>query len=129
MTTSFHRNKVSTGVIIIDSKTAEWNWVPLNLPQLIRKTATSADEMIPTTFDHTIYEIEGDMAELSKIGPNELLDKKIVQRDSTSTLQLKDLTMTEELKLYLSDILKLEDQKIEEVIGVFNDIIKDADLE
>lgn len=129
MTTSFHRNRVSTGVIVLDSATAKWEWVELNLPQLIRKTVSSAAEMIPTDFDHTIYEIEGDMAELSKIKPNELLDKKIVQRDSTSTLQLKDLTMTEELKLYLKDILKLEDQKIEEVVGVFNDIIKNADLE
>lgn len=129
MTTSFHRNRVSTGVIILDSETANWYWAELNLPQLIRKTVSSAAEMRPTDFDHTIYEIEGDMAELSKIKPNELLDKKIVQRDSTSTLQLKDLTMTEELKLYLRDILKLEDQKIEEVVGVFNDIIKNTDLE
>ena len=34
------------------------------LPQLIRKTVSDPNEMVPTDFDHTIYELEGDVQDL-----------------------------------------------------------------
>lgn len=38
VTTSFHRNRVSTGYILIDSNDlTTWEWHEFNLPQLIRK--------------------------------------------------------------------------------------------
>ena len=46
------------------------------LPQLIRKTVTKAEDMVPTTYHHTIYEIEGDIQELAAVENSELLDKK-----------------------------------------------------
>jgi len=39
----------------------------LNLPQLIRKTVQSPEDMIPTDYHHTIYEIEGDIQELANV--------------------------------------------------------------
>ena len=48
MTTSFHRNKVKTGALLIDDDWT-WEWVELVLPQLIRKTVSDPNEMIPTT--------------------------------------------------------------------------------
>ena len=129
MTTSFHREVVKTGYILIEpSFTEVWTWHEFNLPQLLRKTVESEDEMIATDFHHTIYEIEGDVADLANIKNSELLDKKVVKRSSEATLNLKDLSMEEELVEYLSAILNLNDGKIKSIMGVFNDYSKNATL-
>jgi len=84
--------------------------------------------MIASEFHHTIYEIEGDVADLANVKNSELLDKKVVKRSSEATLNLKDLTIEEELVEYMSAILNLTDDKIKQIMGVFNDYSKDATL-
>jgi DNA repair exonuclease SbcCD nuclease subunit len=128
MTTSFHRDVVKTGYLLIDEEDDSWHWEQFDLPQLIRKTVSSEVEMIATDFHHTIYEIEGDVADLANIKNSELLDKKVVKRSSEATLNLKDLSMEEELVEYLSAILNLNDDKIKSIMGVFNDYSKNATL-
>ena len=129
MTTSFHRDVVKTGYILIEPSFPEvWTWHEFDLPQLLRKTVSSEVEMIATDFHHTIYEIEGDVADLANIKNSELLDKKVVKRSSEATLNLKDLSMEEELVEYLSAILNLNDGKIKSIMGVFNDYSKNATL-
>ena len=124
MTTTFHREVVKTGYIIIRELT--WDWKEFDLPQLLRKTISSDEEMIPTDYHHTIYEIEGDVADLAKVKNSDLLDKKVVKRSSEATLDLKDLTIEEEVIEYLSAILNLTDDKIQNIMGVFNDYSKNA---
>ena len=124
MTTTFHREVVTTGYLIIRPLT--WEWREFDLPQLIRKTISSDEEMIATDYHHTIYEIEGDVADLAKIKNSELLDKKVVKRSSEATLNLKDLTIEEEVVEYLSAILNLTDNKIQNIMGVFSDYSKNA---
>lgn len=127
MTTSFHRSEVETGVIIIDSSLWEYEWVRLDLPQLIRKTVTSEAEMLQTDFHHTIYELEGDLEDLAKIENSELLDKKVVKRSSEATLVItKEMTIEDELIEYLSYILELPEEKIAPIIGTFNDYAKNT---
>jgi hypothetical protein len=129
MTTSFHRDVVKTGYILIEPSFPEvWTWHEFDLPQLLRRTVESEDEMIATDFHHTIYEIEGDVADLANIKNSELLDKKVVKRSTEATLNLKDLSMEEELVEYLSAILNLNDDKIKSIMGVFNDYSKNATL-
>ena len=53
MTTSFHREEVSTGYITIHDDWT-WTWHEFDLPQLIRKTITDPADMILTDFHHTI---------------------------------------------------------------------------
>ena len=84
--------------------------------------------MIPTEFHHTIYEIEGDVADLATVKNSELLDKKVIKRSSEATLNLKEMTMDEELVEYLSAILNLTDEKIQNIMGVFNDYSKNATM-
>jgi hypothetical protein len=84
--------------------------------------------MQQTMFHHTIYEIEGDVADLANVKNSELLDKKVVKRASEATLNLKDLTIDEELAEYLSAILNLTDDKIQNIMGVFNDYSKKATM-
>ena len=129
MTTSFHRNLVTTGYILIEDNW-DWTWHEFDLPQLLRKTVTNPDEMIQTDFHHTLYEIEGDVSDLSNIKNNELLDKKVIKRKTEATLILdKEMTIEEELNEYLSYILELEENKTKNILGVFSDYAKEADVE
>ena len=121
MTTSFHRNEVTTGYLVIDDDWS-WTWHQFDLPQLLRKTVEDPDEMIPTDFHHTIYELEGDVQDLAKVKNSDLLDKKVVKREVEATLSLHgDMTIGDELGVYLKEILSLDDNKIRNIMGVFND--------
>lgn len=123
MVTSFHRNRVSTGYIIIDgTDLTSWTWRPFELPQLIRKTVTDPSKMTPTDYDHTIYELEGDMSDLSKVKDSELLDKKIVKRKTDTALILNsDMTIRDEIAEYLRYILELPEDKVLKALGKFDD--------
>jgi len=131
MTTSFHRNNVETGYLMIDDNDGfQWTWHTFDLPQLIRKTVTDPSEMVQTEFDHTIYEIEGDVSDLSNIKNSELLDKKVIKRKTEATLILgKEMTIEEELGEYLSYILELDDSKVKNILGVFSDYAKEVAVE
>lgn len=128
MTTSFHRSEVSTGYLIIQG--TDWSWHTFELPQLLRKTVSSEKEMVPTDYHHTIYEIEGDLTELANVKSSELLDKKVVKRNTESSLYLeKNMSIEEELSEYLQYILELPEVKSKEIVGVFSDYAKKANVE
>lgn len=121
MTTSFHRSEVQAGYIIINDDWS-WKWDAFDLPQLIRKTVSDPSEMIPTEFHHTIYELEGNIKDLSKIEHSDLLDKKLVKRSSDTALVLdKKMTISEELTEYLRYIQELPDVEIDKIMEVFNE--------
>lgn len=125
VTTSFHRSEVSTGAIILDTATMEHSWERLEVPQLIRKTVTAGTELVPTSYNHTIYEVEGDIAELSEVANSELLDKKVSKKDSDVALILSpEMTIEEELTEYLTYLLGLPQNTIDEVLKEFHDNIK-----
>lgn len=122
MTTSFHRklSKNTNGYIAIDTKDWSWDWEDFELPQLLRKTATSKEEMVPTQFHHTIYEFEGNLESIKEIKDSELLDKKIVKRSSEAALILNDsMTFEEELAEYFMFIMEVDN--IEEVMTVYHE--------
>jgi len=127
MTTQFHRSLVDTGYIIIEGNNGiEWEWKKFNLPQLIRKTVSSEKDMTPTDYHHTIYELEGSIADLSSVANSDLLDKKVVKRKTEAALILdKDMTIEEELVEYLSYILELEDNKVKDILSTFHDYAKE----
>ena len=82
--------------------------------------------MVPTDYHHTIYELEGDIAELSAVANSDLLDKKVVKRKTEAALILdKDMTIEEELVEYLSYILELEDGKVKDILSTFHDYSKE----
>jgi len=127
MTISFHRSHVETGFILINENDWSWTWHEFHLPQLIRKTVQKAEDMIGTEYDHTIYELEGDIQELANTKNTDLLDKKVVKRSTEATLILeKGMTIQEELIEYLRYILELDDDKITNIVGTFNDYAQKA---
>ena len=135
MTTSFHRNIVKTGYLIIDTNAHHfdedwsWTWHEFDLPQLIRKTIEDPADMEQTDFHHTIYEVTGDVQDLAKVKNTDLLDKKVVRREVDARLDLSgDLTMSDELIKYLQEILSLDDEKVRQIIGVFNDYSSEAEV-
>jgi DNA repair exonuclease SbcCD nuclease subunit len=120
VTTSFHRHAVDTGVIILDTKALTHEWRKLQLPQLIRKTVAVHDPKPPTDYDHTIYQVEGDMQELGELEDSELIDRKVIKRDTDSALILdKEMSMSEEIREYLAYILDLPETTIENVLKEF----------
>jgi DNA repair exonuclease SbcCD nuclease subunit len=129
MTTSFHRSKVDTGVLMILDDW-DWYWEKLELPQLIRKTVTDPEKMTTGLYDHVIYELEGDLGDLAKVSSSDLLDKKVVRRSSEASLVLdKEMTLGEELVEYLTYILEIADDKIPDILGIYNDYIKNLEVE
>lgn len=130
MTTSFHRSKVETGYLLIDESSWKWMWEPFSLPQLLRKTVSNPEEMVSTKYDHTIYEIEGDIQELAGVKNSELLDKKVVKRSTEATLVIdKDMSIQDELSEYLLYVLEMPEDKIPNIIGTFNDYSQKAQVE
>ena len=116
-TTSFHRNSVDTGAILLDTDALDHVWLKFNLPQLIRKTVGVADPKPATDYDHTIYQVEGDMHELGELEDSELIDRKVIKRDTDSALMLDpEMSLTEEVKEYLTYILELPDDTVNAVL-------------
>jgi hypothetical protein len=129
VTTSFHRKHVNTGVIIFDTSTMAHAFEVLQLPQLIRKTIQAGDPMPQTYPDHTIYEIEGDMSQLSEVEDSELMDKKVVKRNTDTALILSpEMTIEEEVTEYLRYVLMLPEDTINETMGIFNDYSKEVKM-
>ena len=129
MTTSFHRNLVKTGYLLINEQDWSWMWEEFKLLQLIRKTVTSREEMTATEFNHTIYEVEGDIQDLAGVKNSELLDKKVVKRKSEASLIMdKEMTIQEELVEYLTYILEINPDKIPDIIGTYNDYTSNIEM-
>lgn len=131
LTTSFHRERTvkTNGVMLIDSDTGEYEWIELgDLPQLIRKTITVGDEMLPDSHDRVIYEVEGDVSQLKAIKNSELLDKRINNKvTKDAKLNLTDLPILEELELYLTDVQKLNIDSIRRLKGIAAKYVKHKD--
>ena len=126
---TFHRNPVKNGVIIFDTEDHSHEWIDLKLPQLIRKTVEDEDEIIQTEYDHTIYEITGNVLELSDIDTtSNLIDKKIVKKKTDSLLNLTNMSIPEELEIYLRDIIKLGVDDLSNTMKVFNDNYKGNEM-
>jgi len=117
VTTSFHRSLTDTGVLIVDTDTLEHTWQKIDVPQLIRKTIKAGEPMESTEYHHTIYEIEGDMTELSEVEDSALIDKKIVKRETDVSLILSpELSLNQEVAEYLRYILQLNEETVEKTL-------------
>lgn len=128
LTTSFHRSHVDTGVILFDTSTMDHEFIKLNLPQLIRKTIQVGDPMVATEYDHTIYEVEGDMVELGNIEDSELIDKKVAKRDSDTALILDpNMSIQEEVQEYLMYVLELDQPTVDAAINLLNNNMNKID--
>ncbi len=129
MTTSFHRSRVKTGYLLINERDWSWMWEEFKLPQLIRQTVSDPSDMIPTDYDHTIYEIEGDIHDLAAVKNSDLLDKKVVKRNTEASLIIsKDMSIDEELVEYLTYILEISPDKIPDILGTYNDYAANIEM-
>lgn len=122
-TTSFHRSVVDTGVIVFDLDTLEHVWLKLDLPQLIRRTISAGESAPQTPYHHTIYEVEGDLSQLSQLQDSELIDRKVVKRNSDTALMLdSEMTLAEEVREYLLYILQLPEETANKALMLLNSL-------
>lgn len=120
ISTSFHRNPIETGVVVLDTETLKHSWIVLNLPQLIRKTVKAGEQMVPGDFDHVVYEVEGNLSELINVEDSDLVDKKLVKKTNDLALILDStMTITQEVQEYLLYVLGLDEKMCLEVIEEF----------
>jgi len=126
--TSFHRNcpTGSNGLFLINTDSGSHVWVELVLPQLIRKTVKDAKDIIPTTYHHTIYELEGSLESLALVKDSELLDKKLT-KDVTAppTLNMSGV-MAEELAEFLVRIRDIKEEEISTYVTLFTETLNDS---
>jgi DNA repair exonuclease SbcCD nuclease subunit len=116
-TTSFHRSRVDTGAILLDVDSLEHTWLKFNLPQLIKRTITADETPVSTDFDHTVYEVQGDMQELGELADSELIASKVIKRDSDSALMLEpEMSLDAEVREYLTYILELPEPTVDKVL-------------
>lgn len=116
-TTSFHRSRVDTGAILLDANSLEHTWLKFNLPQLIKRTITADETPVATSFDHTIYEVQGDMQELGDLADSELIASKVLKRDTDSALMLDaEMTLDQEVREYVTYILELPEPTVDKVL-------------
>ena len=114
VTTSFHRNTVDTGIVLLDGATLNHTWIKLEVPQLIRQTVGVNDPKPPTPYHHTIYQVEGDMQELVQLEDSDLIDRKVIKREVDTKLILdSEMSLLEEVTEYLRYILQLPDNTID----------------
>ena len=86
--------------------------------------------MIPTEYHHTIYEVEGDVQELAAVKNSDLLDKKVVKKANEASLILNpEMSLHEELEEYLKYVLQIPEEKIPEIVGIFNDYTSKFEME
>jgi hypothetical protein len=105
-------------------------WFNLDLPQLIRKTIESPDDAIATDYNHTIYELVGNAVALSSVDTeNTVIEKKIVNKNSEATIHFGNISIAEELVIYLKEVQKLPKDIIDKVLKTYNDYIDENDLE
>lgn len=130
LTTSFHRSETETGVVLLDTLTLGWSFIPLELPQLIRLKVSDPSEMVATEYHHTIYELEGSVSDLAGAQVSELLDKKVIKKPSEAKLKLRaDMTIREELSLYFKEVQGLNAEEVKELLQRYDDNIKESELE
>lgn len=116
-TTSFHRSRVDTGAILLDASSMEHTWLKFNLPQLIKRTISVDETPVPTDFDHTIYEVQGDMQELGELADSELIATKVLKRDTDSALMLDpEMSLDQEVREYVTYILELPEPTVDKVL-------------
>jgi hypothetical protein len=116
-TTSFHRSRVDTGAILLDASSLEHTWLKFNLPQLIKRTIAADETPVATDFDHTVYEVQGDMQELGELADSELIATKVLKRDTDSALMLDaEMTLNQEVREYVTYILELPEHTVDKVL-------------
>lgn len=118
-TIDFHRKKVDTGAIILDTETLQHSWEKFSLPQLLKKTVLDEKEIIKSDFDHTMYEIKGNLSDLSSVKDNPLLDKKILNKQTNELSVNLTGSMCEELNTYLSQVLLLNKSQVSSILSEF----------
>ena len=128
LTTSFHRSTVETGILLIETDDPKnYQFIPLELPQLIRKTVSSEEEIKEGVYDHIIYEITGTTSELIAVKDNELLDKKINIKESSAELDLSiSTTVEQEIETYAKEVLNLDNEAIATIVEMYSGGISDS---
>lgn len=123
LTTSFHRETVKSGVLLIEERTGSWQWEPIKTPQMLKKLVNNTESIVKSDYDLVVYDLEADALMLKQVTEEEaaLLDKKIVSRPTLDVSLTLDPSMSVEQELleYLQYIENIEGDELATIMGKF----------
>ena len=127
---NFTRQKKKYGYLQICEETWEWEWKPLELPQLLRLSVENVDQIKKNqSNDHIVYELEGDVATLRNVKDSENLEKKIIRSGESGNFLKTDSSIEEVLKDYLIHVQSIPANKAKDIVKTFNDNVAKAAVE
>ena len=126
---SFHREVLEYGGLMIDTEYWTHERRIWDLPQLIKKVISSEDEIVDEDFDRVIYQIRGNLVDLKNVPKDERVVEKVIERVNTLSIDLQGKSITEEIFIYLTEVLKLEEKVAKEVIKVYHDSTTSSEVE
>ena len=104
LTVTFHRNKVKNGAIVFNTESSSYDFIEFNLPQLLRKTADSEEDIVEDTYNHVMYDISSNATNI----PEDKVYKKVSNKTYVPELELSNLQLIDELNKYWTTILNIE---------------------
>lgn len=120
-TTSFHRSKVNTGAILLDTVTLEHEWLKFSLPQMIRKTVKAGEPLEKTDYDLTVFEVEGNLVELANITDKSVTKKLNSSTKESSLILSKNMKIIDELREYLLYVSLLQEDQVDSILREYVD--------
>jgi DNA repair exonuclease SbcCD nuclease subunit len=124
VTTSFHREFVDTGYIVIDLETLKHDFIKFaDLPQLVRISITDPKDAVPDAKHCFVYEISGNALDLAEVSTSDLITKKVKMDNKEATLVIAaDMSVEAKLKEYFLYVLSLSEEEAEDLVSLYKDI-------
>jgi len=124
MATTFRRSLGSgdNGILIIDTEINSWEFVDLELPQLLKRTVYAEKDVIKTTPHHTAYELVGAETSMSKVADKDLVAKKMSNVEvEQEGIILRATNIEDELVEYLTKKEGIEEPN--KYVSLMRDIV------
>lgn len=129
-TTSFHRGVPTgaNGVFIVDSSTKTYEWVELDMPQLIKVSiqASDVDTYVRSTYHNEILEVSGTLEELAKLEIDKVDTRKAKEVSKPAVVQFKEsMTVEDELVEYLYSVKQLKTDDVSGILTALAEVKKE----
>lgn len=121
-TTSFHRSPVhgENGALLVDLENlSDVKFIDFQLPQLLRYTIKSVDEVVPEDVDFIQWELEGEMSEVANIKDTSIRKKPKVKQTEARLNLTEALDIVSELDMYFDQIEQLNEKDKQRVINTY----------
>ena len=122
--TTFKRelSKNSHGILVVDTENNSWEFIDLEMPQLLKRTVYKESDVVKTTPHHTSYELVGAECSMSKVEDVELVSSKLANTEvEHHEIELSSTSVEDELSEYFIAKEGIEDTS--KYVTLFKEIV------